>query len=118
MNRKISSEDKEIINFIKNGIKKYGNIQKFAEALGWDKSESMIVRQTSSDIAPNGTRRESRMRNGMMDFDDNPVTLIYREIKRDKKVKNIYKKYQEQNLTKEQIAEDIRVNNHNKHKDI
>lgn len=41
-----------------------GNIQEYAESLGWDKEAAIRIKQGESDVAPNGTRREGRIHAG------------------------------------------------------
>jgi hypothetical protein len=55
--------DNKILEQIKEGIKEYGDIQTYAEKLGWDKKSALRVRQTDPGIAANGTRREGRIKN-------------------------------------------------------
>lgn len=43
-----------------------GNIQDYALSLGWDKEAALRVKQSGVDIAPNGTRREGRIQNGVI----------------------------------------------------
>lgn len=46
--------------------KDIGNIQDYAETLGWDKEAAERVKQGEIEIAPNGTRREGRIHNGFI----------------------------------------------------
>lgn len=41
-----------------------GNIQEYAESLGWDREAAIKIKQGESDVAPNGTRREGRIHAG------------------------------------------------------
>lgn len=43
-----------------------GNIQDYAESLGWDKEAATNVRQSEIEIAPSGVRREGRIHNGFL----------------------------------------------------
>lgn len=43
-----------------------GNIQEYAQSLGWDREAALKIKQSDVDIAPNGTRREGRIHNGFI----------------------------------------------------
>lgn len=43
-----------------------GNIQEYAQSLGWDREAALKVKQSDVEIAPNGTRREGRIHNGFI----------------------------------------------------
>lgn len=43
-----------------------GDIKDYAESLGWDREAALRVKQSETEIAPNGTRREGRIQNGAL----------------------------------------------------
>lgn len=43
-----------------------GDIKDYAESLGWDREAALRVKQSETEIAPNGTRREGRIHNGFL----------------------------------------------------
>lgn len=48
-----------------------GDIQKYAESLGWDKEAALKLKQSEAKTAPNGTPREGRIHNGYMPENSN-----------------------------------------------
>lgn len=90
------------VNWIQSGIDKYGSLQNFAEALGWNKRKACICKQTSPDIAPNGSRRERRINNGFVDCKEDPILLVFREFRRTRYINEMHEEYKKLENLKEE----------------
>lgn len=68
---------------------KITDIQSLAEFFGWDREKAIKVKQSISDIAPNGVRRDRRINNDFIPDDEDSIVILQREINRENKVNKI-----------------------------